>query len=155
MSSELSDEFLGQIAQQVLTDTAFIFSEPADEVIPWEGDVVKTSLEFKSPQKGTLSVTAPRQLGIELAQNLLGMDPEEVSQDSSTAEDALCEIVNILAGMLLHRVYGEEVVCDLGIPQCQKASAGSEEDDDRFHWSLVVDEVGRVDVEVKLEDNEV
>jgi hypothetical protein len=112
---DLDGTFLSEVLGQVLEDAAFVFVEPADEPEAWGPPVLAASLAFESVQGGTLRITAAPAAGVELAANMLGVDPA----DPEAAEHglaALAEILNVVGGAFVTRYFGTAVPSQLGLP---------------------------------------
>jgi CheY-specific phosphatase CheX len=124
MTREEYAEVLVDVTANVLEEAAFVFTEPAEGGQTWEGEVVEVQLAFSGDGTGRLMMTAPKSLGLELAANLLGMEPGEETDIERPAEAAFSEILNMIAGPLAVAWFGEEAVCRIGVPEA-KTIAGS------------------------------
>lgn len=154
MSSPITSDVVRDTLIQTFEDAAFIFAEPTDEAPEWEGPRVEVQMSFQGPEPGSggsLLLTASREFATKLAANLLGVemdDPNDPEMDRK-AEGALSELLNIYAGFLVSELYGQDVVCQLGIPQARplaEGEASSVQGDPCCAATLLTDEGDRVDV---------
>jgi CheY-specific phosphatase CheX len=112
----------GQIVRDVfgsvIERTAFMFGESVGkEDLPIaQTPYVQASMSFRGPQRGVLSIAMPRDACVQIAANVLGMEPEEpfVAQ---RATDSLKEILNVTCGHILTSLAGDAPVFDLSIPE--------------------------------------
>jgi CheY-specific phosphatase CheX len=85
-------------------------------------------IHYSGPSSGTITVRATAGFLRGLAANLLGVEPDEVS-DESCAQDAIRELANLLAGSVVVELGGRESTYSLGLPQVvdhqSPAAAGS------------------------------
>lgn len=113
--SNRPSEILASVACDVFEQFAFMFGEQADreDLIPFEDNHVQVEMRFSGPFSGRLCLTASPEMCIELAANMLGMEPDEVERP----EEALKEILNVICGNLLTALAGAEPVFGLTIPE--------------------------------------
>lgn len=120
---------LSEITTEVLCDVlekfAFEFGDPADlaDIRPPGEETFIARMCFRGVSQGALTLLVPRGLGLEIAANVLGLDPEDASVPER-AHDAIKEVLNVVCGNLLTRIAGEEAVFDLSIPETRLAGAG-------------------------------
>lgn len=109
---------------QVLEDLAFMFGDPLDgSEMPEEHDgLLYARLRFHGEFAGLVELIAPAEMSQELAENVLGISPEQLSLDN-VSEDALGELLNVTCGQLITELAGEDPVMDLCPPQVQPTSA--------------------------------
>jgi len=109
----------------VLERAVFMFCEPADEQALPDGcaDLVKAEMTFRGDAEGSIMFVVPRELCEEIAANALGLEPGS-AEARAGAEDALCELLNVVCGHLLTAVWGDGAVFDLSAPR----AAAVEED---------------------------
>jgi len=117
--SGISNEILFDVTKQVFEEAAFVFLEMNDEIEDWEEDMVQVIMSFQSPEsEGRMVLSASNEFTIELAANMLGMDEDdETVLDKGKA--AIGEILNMICGVMMERLYGDEVICKLGLPETQ------------------------------------
>ena len=104
---------------EVLETMAFMFADPYEnEEIPEEiPDAIKASMEFCGEEGfGAISLTVPAEMCMELASNILGMEPDDPNSQSK-AEDALKELLNVITGRLATGVFGTKPVFTLSVPE--------------------------------------
>ena len=118
LNSEIKEKAL-EVISRILSESAFIFTDPLEEddqpiIEEWGAEGVFLSFSGHSP--GKISMWADKEFLRYTAANMLGID-EESDEASEKGIDALKEILNIIVGNLLTTVYGPEPVFDLGIPE--------------------------------------
>ena len=107
------------VMAEVLETMAFMFADPYEgaelpEDIP---DAIKASMEFCGEEGfGSISLTVPAQMCMELASNILGMDPDDPNSQNK-AEDALKELLNVISGRLATGIFGSKPVFTLSVPE--------------------------------------
>lgn len=109
----------------VLEQVCFMFGERLEERSQAHDSVheaVQTTMQFSGHRKGTVSLTVPTEMCMELAANVMGVDPDEV-HGLENAEDALKEVLNVTCGSLLTAMFGFEPVFDLSIPEVSEIGA--------------------------------
>lgn len=112
-----------QVVTDVLGDLAFMASD--DECPDLGAGTVwmQGEIQYYGPQTGTLRCWCTRDFAVELAANLLGIEPEE-GEAMVAAEDALREFMNVLCGQVVTAWHGTEAVYNLSIPkvcECMEA----------------------------------
>jgi CheY-specific phosphatase CheX len=102
---------LAAAARRVLEDAAFVFTEeaaePADESA-WPETVSQVHLPFHGPVCGRFMLAASAGLGDTLAAEMLGAEPGS-PESAEQAEDALREVLNMIAGVALEQVFGDQL----------------------------------------------
>jgi chemotaxis protein CheY-P-specific phosphatase CheC len=119
MSDNERKEYLKEIVSSVLEQTAFLFPETVDlnDGVSFDGhDMLWASIDYSGDREGEVTLIIPLDLCRELATNLLGEDPED-NDEKEKAIDAAKEILNIITGQLLTRLYGEKALFNLSAPQ--------------------------------------
>lgn len=108
---------LGTVFLEVVEQLAFMFGDPvdADAVADADGRWVSASLDYRAERSGTLALTVPAETSREIAANILGLDPEDIANDA-VAEDALKEMLNVVAGHVVPVLQGEGSDFDLSVP---------------------------------------
>ena len=118
MNIEFNNEILSETAMEVLSDSAFIFTEISDteELTPsYKNTVYKANVNCNGRIKGNLCIASDKEFGLELAANMLGIDKENLESDI-LFKDALGEFCNILAGVLMSKYADKNGNYELGIP---------------------------------------
>ena len=88
--------------------------QPDDIEIP---DAIKASMEFCGEEGfGSISLTVPALMCMELASNILGMEPDDPNSQNK-AEDALKELLNVITGRLATGIFGSKPVFTLSVPE--------------------------------------
>jgi CheY-specific phosphatase CheX len=115
---------LNDVVCQVLEQTAFVFPDKAakpDDVSFEEWDFVKAQLSFRGDRNGEVIMVVPIVFSGELAENMLGEDVDATDNDENRY-DALNEIINIIAGQLLTRYFGDKRIFNLMPPKARELS---------------------------------
>jgi len=117
---------LGGVFADILARLAFMFGEPAagDELSPPAGGALCAEMAFRGPRRGTLALAAPPALAGELAANVLGLEPDDVTAAAGAA-DALQELLNVTCGHVLTALAGDEPVFDLDAPATRPLDAAA------------------------------
>jgi chemotaxis protein CheY-P-specific phosphatase CheC len=114
---------LAAAARRVLEDAAFVFteevSEPADESA-WPETVSQTHLPFDGPVCGRFTLAASARLGETLAAEMLGAEPGSPAS-AEQSEDALREVLNMIAGVTLEQVFGDQL-WELSVAEVKRVS---------------------------------
>ncbi|MEZ5063427.1 MAG: hypothetical protein R3B81_01780 [bacterium] len=130
MSVDPSLDVLLATTARVLEEAAFIFSEPASPASPPTGSVVEATMTFAVTDQpghhGSLMLSASPGFGTALAANLLGVEPDDPDVTARGAE-ALCELLNIVAGCLMEEWFPDAPGCRLGIPSARTVAATEHE----------------------------
>ncbi len=108
----LSESFI-----DVMERMAFLFAVPAsgNDVTAQAGDFLQADIDFVGPLQGRLKMTAPQSLCVELAANMLGIEPDD-AEAQRTSGDALKETLNIVCGKFLTASFGITSVFNLTTP---------------------------------------
>ncbi len=125
MKTEISSDSLAQVTGQILEEAAFIFTESVETPPPEQQEWIEARLSFSTAEdagaNGWLMLAASPSFGQQLAANLLGIEPEDADA-SESCQAALKEIINIIGGALVAEWFGEDVTCNLGIPETSTVS---------------------------------
>jgi hypothetical protein len=119
MSAELSREMLAEVLGRMLEEAAFLFAESVDDPPPHAGTLIEARLGYLGEHDGELALVAPAGLAATLAANLLGED-EGGASATGDDEDAMGELLNMIAGTLAVELFGEESTCQLGLPRVRR-----------------------------------
>jgi len=115
MPSKISREILGKVVAEVLEEASFIFTEPAEEIEPFDGGVIVALMGFDGPEKGKLVLAMGYDYAVEMAANLLGVEPDDPELEKK-ATGAVAEMLNMIIGVLMARVFGPEAVVNFTVP---------------------------------------
>lgn len=113
---------LRDVFPRMLETLTFIFADEADGKASIPGDAVLVNITFSGPVTGSLDMSIARSLGIEMASNLLGLDPEDANAERA-GDDALRELMNVTCGHVLTGIAGNEPVFNLAIPTVRPIGA--------------------------------
>lgn len=110
---------------EVLEKLAFMFVDVVhpEQIEAVEEPLLKGEMRFKGPMQGSIAILAPASLTLELASNILGLDPEEIHLFPNGV-DALGELLNVVCGHILTTIAGEEPVFELSVPETNTIDAG-------------------------------
>lgn len=120
LSAEDVHEILFDVMADVLEQFAFMFLAPVESgELPLRGrEFLHAGIQFSGPFSGWLSVYASPSFCLQLAANVLGMEPAELTPEH--AEDALRELVNVACGELLVALAGRKTIFDLSVPVLER-----------------------------------
>jgi CheY-specific phosphatase CheX len=120
LNAKSLEPVLLEVVSDVLEQFSFMFTEPSEGNLfnCFGPHLLQAQIVFKGSVCGGLSMFAMAPFCVQLAANVLGMEPEDVSYDH--AYDALKEVVNVVCGEFLLRVGGKKQVFDLSIPKIRK-----------------------------------
>ena len=119
MDKRMIRDTVNEVVCQVLEQTAFMFPEmpDPDEGMTFDGfEFVEARLSFSGDRSGEVMMIVPVDFCAELAENMLGEEIDEVDPESRSL-DALKESLNIVAGQLLTRIFGDELIFNIGAPR--------------------------------------
>jgi CheY-specific phosphatase CheX len=113
---EVSQELLHEVLGEVLADTAFTFVEPSEEAPEWTAPVVSAAITFETDRRGRVRISAGTGTATEIAANMLGVEPGD-PEAAAQAQNAVLEILNVIGGALIVKLYGTAQPSRLGIPE--------------------------------------
>lgn len=113
-------EALRNVVGAVMEQTAFLFPEPVnlEEGITFdEFELVSATLRFNGDREGEMALVVPVGLCHELSANILGEEiSDEINRDKCA--DAAKEMLNIITGQMLTRLFGDGALFNLSAPVC-------------------------------------
>lgn len=110
---------LTSVVSRILGDFAFMVVSEELDSMPTAPEWLEGTMSYRGPMQGSLNCWCTRPFALELAANLLGVDPSDGNAVVET-QDALREFMNVLCGNLMTERYGAEAVFDLSIPDVQE-----------------------------------
>lgn len=114
------DELLNQVGEEIFESLAFMLVMPGiddeDAPPPAPEARIAAQVEFSGPFDGSVAVVLQRDMLVELATNMLGMD-EDQPPGPEAQTDALKELLNVICGNLLPKLAGAEAVFDVHPPE--------------------------------------
>ncbi len=113
--SNLNRETLAEVASGTLEEAAFIFTEPGEPTPDWDTETAIVKISFEGTERGTLWLVSSARFAVELAANLLGLEPDDPDA-IERGTGALGEMLNMICGALMEAAFGTGVICNLGIP---------------------------------------
>jgi len=111
-------ESLKEIVSQVFEQTAFLFPEPVDlaDGISFDDlELFLVTINFTGEAEGETSLILPMEMCRELSANILGEDSVD-GDDKEKYIDAVKELLNIITGQLLTRLFGHTALFNLSAP---------------------------------------
>jgi CheY-specific phosphatase CheX len=139
---------LYRVAESVLEQLAFIFSFPEEDRAPLDGpDALGARVAFAGPFSGSLHLRIGRDIGPELAGNMLGVDAEETTPEQR--DDAVRELINVVCGNLLPAIAGKRAVFNVE-PPVILGPAESEPDDPPLAEARLSLEEGECDIRLRV-----
>ncbi len=115
-------ESLNEIVSKVFEQTAFLFPEPADlcDGISFDDmELLYVTITFSGEAEGEVSIILPIEMCRELWANILGEDFGD-TEDREKYIDAVKEMLNIIAGQLLTKLFGHKALFNLTAPQIKE-----------------------------------
>lgn len=106
------NKLLTESAVDVLEKVAFLFPIPIEGQMP-DGDsaidehTTCVGMTFRGPSSGKLFICLPDSLMLLIAANMLGVDEDDPDAEQKSL-DATKEVLNIICGNLLPKIYGEK-----------------------------------------------
>lgn len=125
-----------ELIQRTLEQHAYLFGDPVppDQLPRTLTDAIEVVVDFHGAYSGRMVLSCERELSHELAANVLGMmEPDEIEDED--AEDALKELMNVLAGRLLAQLETEPGLVQIGPPMFGTDADGS-------HWKSLLGSTG-------------
>lgn len=113
--NENPEQVLLEVFTDILESQAFMFSDMLDEVPSFPGHSILVGIRFSGPIQGELCMAMPVDLSLQVAANMLGLEPEDELAEHR-ANDAVKELLNVACGHVLTGLAGEEPVFDLAVP---------------------------------------
>ena len=112
---------LTTVVSDVLEHQAFMFVDecPKTELEQDAGASLHVTMGFEGPVSGSIGMAVPRTMCVELAANILGVEPDDDFAVEG-APDAFQELLNVVCGQLLTSLYGSEPVFHLSIPRVEE-----------------------------------
>ena len=110
-------EQLESVFCDIVEKLTFMFPEPVEigDIPGGFSGYVHVAMSFSQDAKGEVILAVPAEMCVELAANLLGMDPDD-EEVQDRARDALQELLNVFTGHALTTLFGESSTCDLTVP---------------------------------------
>lgn len=110
-------EIVSVIFLDISERLAFMFGDPVtrEQIDTEGGEWAQAGVDFSGETAGRLTLSAPQELCLEIAANILGTDPEEIA-DGMLAEDALRELLNVVTGHVVPGLQGEDEAFELSVP---------------------------------------
>ncbi len=148
MPEEMKSVLFQQVVMETLEEAAFVFTEPSEGNLPWSEDkVLEARLDYGGEATGTLMMAATTDSLMEIASNLLGVEPDEPDVETKQA-DAFGEMLNIIGGVLVEAWFGAESEVQLDVPKLRTIPVTEYEQqlkDREMILSLVTEEGERID----------
>ena len=123
MIAHLTDMLL-DVVEEVISAEAFAFVDPCgnEDLIANTDTCLSVQIGFEGSVSGLLKWVVPEAISADLAVNILGLDDtDEVEKED--ARDAVQELLNVICGQMLTRLFGSEPIFRLSIPHTEEADA--------------------------------
>lgn len=109
---------LSAAISEIVEELTLMMVEAEDGPVDFPTGIVGR-IGFTGPAEGELAVRCEAELGADLASNMLGVDPGD-DEAQTKACDALGEMLNVICGNLVTRLFDEERPFTLSIPEVRK-----------------------------------
>lgn len=131
------NEVIEKVFCEVLEKFAFMFVEPAErnDLSLADETFLMADMRFSGEINGTLKLAVPGELSLEIAANILGIDPEQI-EDDERAKDAIREVLNVTCGHLMTEISGDKPVFNLSVPNVEYLPHAK--------WDLLLQEPGTI-----------
>lgn len=108
----------------VVERLAFMFGDSCEpeEIDGYEGTWVSASVAYRAAGSGVLSLVVPTTMCAEIAANILGLEPEDIA-GVAIAEDALKEMLNVVAGHVVPALGAQDDDFELEVPRILRLDA--------------------------------
>lgn len=121
---------------------AFVSLMPLEEPPAEINQPVNVTIRFGGPVTGTIRITTSRQLGLVLAANVLGVEPDD-PEAAKNASDALKEMANVTCGVLMPMLNPEaRERAEMHVPQIEDATPEEWSDALKMPGAALVDADG-------------
>jgi hypothetical protein len=125
MPGEVSGDLLASVLVRTLEESAFVFLEPADEHWDPGAGSIEATLEYSAEHRAELRLATSEAFAATVAANMLG--EEEGGADlTGDDEDAIGELLNMMAGWIAAELFGRHARCTLGIPRVRRIGIGEQ-----------------------------
>ncbi len=116
-------EALSSTFLEIVEQLTFMFGEPADkqDMEVEDVDFTTASMSFTGDLPGSLTVVVDSSILLDIAANILGIEPEDVAPDTMMP-DALGEMLNVICGHVIMALAGTDANFKLGPPTIGKAA---------------------------------
>ncbi len=117
-------EALSSTFLEIVEQLTFMFGEPADkqDMEVEDVDFTTASMSFTGDLPGSLTVVVDSSILLDIAANILGIDPEDVAPDTMMP-DALGEMLNVICGHVIMALAGTGANFKLGPPAIGTATS--------------------------------
>lgn len=127
---------LASFSAGVLLDCAFLRVQPVDDWGALGGDVLHAIVDVEGTPKARLMLSAPLELTLRFASDLLGGEPSELELLAHSG-GALAELANALAFALVDRYLDDAHY--IGLPSLHRGSPAPEAEAKTYSTTLLVD----------------
>jgi len=153
MPSKITKQILGKVVAEVLEEASFIFTEPAEEIEPFKENVILAIMGFKGPENGKLVLAMGYSYANEMAANLLGVELDDPDLEKK-ATGAVAEMLNMIIGVLMARVFGTEVIVNFTVPNVKTIEGADYEkirESATVAFSLLTEEMSKIEAAAFVE----
>ena len=143
---------LGRVVIEILEEAAFLFTEPMDEDATQapSPELIVARIGYRGPSRGEMLFSTPTNVAVELAANLLGLEPDDPEVEGK-GDEAVGEMLNIIGGALLKEWFGSSADFEMGIPKVERMTGEEFAKSTKgaaLHLPLITDEGERIDAAV-------
>lgn len=116
---------IDEVFLDIVEKLAFMFGDPCDMADMPTGDGLwcRASIRFHGDVSGTVSLSVPEELCLEIAENILGMDMDDVEDELEVGRDSVKEMLNVVCGHVVPVLQGEGSDMWLDVPLLESVSA--------------------------------
>lgn len=125
---------LSATISEVIEELALVMVEEPETRPEFSPDTVAW-IEVTGSITGQIIVRCRKELGILLASNLLGIDPED-AQAQEKASDAIGEMLNVICGNLITNFFGVEKTFNVSIPRVADISHIESAPENNTNWAM-------------------
>ena len=124
MQGELSPALLESILSRTIEEAAYVYFEPPEALPELEGPVVEATLRYAGDHAGELRLAVSEDFASTLAANMLG-EEEGGASVTGDDEDAVGELLNMIAGAVALEAFGRHGRVALGLPRVERVSTAA------------------------------
>ena len=124
MSPDVAPSLLELVVSRTLEEAAFVFCERSDAPADVEEPLIEAALTIAGDHAGELRLVVSETFASTLAANMLG-EEEGGAAVTGDDEDAVGELLNMIAGAAALEMFGRYARCTLGVPRVRRVSASA------------------------------
>lgn len=123
---EYSQDTVNATFLDVVEQLTFMFGDPEDKnTLDTEAvEFTRGRMSFVGDLAGTLTLAVPSAITVDIAANILGLEPEDLADDA-VLDDALGEMLNVVCGHVIMALIGTDADFKLQSPEVEIVSEPS------------------------------